>query len=282
MPRFPATSPTSNFLASFCFAVVSTCALGQTNLDLHEFNSAYLQYTDTKDSEPAVAREAARRAYDLGREYFGVESERTAMLAINYALLLEDAAESQAHLDDAIEIYQAVFGFATEAMIEPLMLLGRTLNQENNHPLAIQYYSRALQLAESHLGEDASKVGAIELELAAINLQMNDLEQSGNRLRRAREILSNYSDAGAQSGLTRIDLLSGEHLVLSGEYEAAIAPLLASLEKFRRFPNAAVTMRNRVALIRAYSNLDDQAAVSEQCLAISNERRLSEEACRDQ
>ena len=46
---------------------------GQSTLELDEFNAAYLQYGETKDTQPDIAREAARRAYELGRELFGVD-----------------------------------------------------------------------------------------------------------------------------------------------------------------------------------------------------------------
>lgn len=254
----------------------------QTSLDMDEFNSAYLQYTDTKDSEPTVAREAARRAYDLGRQLFGLNSERSAMLAINYATLIGDEAASQALLDEAVEIYQSVFGFGSEAMIGPLERLGATLYAQGRSAVAIQYYSRALQLAQTHLGESSTKVGSIELELAAILLRSGELDQSWERLTRAKAILSNHSDAGSQSGLTRIDLLTGEHLLAQGQYAAAIEPLLTSLDKFKRYPNANVTQRNRIALIRAYQNLSDQNSIVEHCRALSADHRQNEAACNAQ
>ncbi|MDD9889722.1 MAG: hypothetical protein OXU30_05195 [Gammaproteobacteria bacterium] len=256
--------------------LISLNVKAQTTLELDEFNAAYLQYGETKDSQPAVAREAARRAYELGKELFGASSERSAMLAINYATLIEDEAESQIYLDEAIEIYQTVFGFGSTAMIDPLMRLGRTLNDQNRESLASQYYGRALQLAQSNLGEESSKAGSIELELAAINLHEGDLDQSWGRLNRAKSILGNYSDAGSLSGLVRINLLTGEYFLARQQYLEAVGPLLASLENFTRFPSANVTIRNRIALINVYENLGDQASATEHCLAIGATRRLSE------
>ena len=98
----------------------ASLSFGQSTLELDEFNTAYLQYGETKDTQPDIAREAARRAYELGRELFGVESERSAILAINYATLIEDETQSQEYLDEAVEVYQRVFGFGSEAIIDPL------------------------------------------------------------------------------------------------------------------------------------------------------------------
>jgi len=263
-------------LACSLLLLVSLNSQAQSTLELDEFNAAYLQYGETKDSQPAVAREAARRAYELGRELFGENSERSAMLAINYATLIEGESESQFYLDEAVETYQTVFGFGSAAMIDPLIRLGRTLNDQDRESLASQYYGRALQLAQSNLGEESSKAGSIELELAAISLHEGELDQAWNRLNRAKSILENYSDAGSQSGLLRISLLTGEYYLARQQYSEAIEPLLESLKSFTQFPSANVTIRNRIALIEVYENLGDQAAATEHCVAIGATRRLSE------
>ncbi len=274
-PRIP-NSKTVFSVATTLLTLFASLSHSQSTLELDDFNAAYLQYGETKDSEPVIAREAARRAYELGRELFGVNSERSAMLAINYATLLENEAESQRFLDEAVEIYQSVFGFGSEAMIDPLMRLGRTLNDQARQALAIQYYSRALQLAQSHHGENSSKAGSVELELASINLRVGDLDQARDRLSRARSILSNYSDAGSRSGLIRTDLLTGEYYIAREQYQEAIEPLLAALASFDRYPSAAITVRNRISLIRAYENLGEQDQATVHCLAIGATRRLGE------
>lgn len=253
------------------------CLQAQTTLELDEFNTAYLRYGESKDSEPAVAREAARRAFELGKELFGESSERTAMLAINYATLIDDETTSQTYLDEAIETYQLVFGFGSIAMIDPLMRLGRSLSDQGREHLATQYYHRALRLAKIHLGEESSKVGSIHLELAAIDLREGALERGWEILSKAKSILVNHHDAGSQSGLVRIDLLTGEYLIAKGQHSEAIVPLLASLEKFNRYPSSNVTIRNRIALIKAYESLGDQQSATEHCLAIGITRRLTEE-----
>ena len=81
---------------------------------------------------------------------FGESNERTAMLAINYALLIEDETQAQLFLDEAVTIYQSLFGFGSEAMIEPLMRLGRSLSDGQQLRSAAEYYERALQLAITH------------------------------------------------------------------------------------------------------------------------------------
>ena len=261
-------------LIYFTFAI--SYSFGQSTLEIDDFNAAYLQYGETKDSEPEIAREAARRAYELGKELFGASSERSAMLAINYATLIADESASQSFLDEAVEIYQAVFGFGSETMIDPLMRLGRTLNDQDKEVLASQYYRRALQLAETHLGPDSSKAGSIKIELGAISLRVGELTEAWERIQEAKIILSKYTDAGSQSGLTRIELLAGEYFLARNEYQNAIEPLLNSLAKFERYPGTNVTVRNRIALINAYENLGQQDLATIQCLAIGETRRIGE------
>ena len=73
-------------------SLVSLPSFDQTTIEMNEFNAAYFQYGEMKDTDLGVAREAARRAYELGKNLFGVASERSAMLAVNYATLLENVS----------------------------------------------------------------------------------------------------------------------------------------------------------------------------------------------
>ena len=100
------------------------------------------------------------------------------------------------------------------------------------------------------------------------------MTEAWERIQRAKTILSNYSDAGSQSGLTRIELLAGEYFLARNQYQNAIEPLLNALAKFERFPGSNVAVRNRIALIKAYENSNQQSLATIQCLAIGESRRL--------
>ena len=79
-PRRKILDLTLIFLLGF---LVSLPSFDQTTIEMDEFNAAYFQYGEMKDTDSAVAREAARRAYELGKNLFGAASERSAMLAVN-------------------------------------------------------------------------------------------------------------------------------------------------------------------------------------------------------
>ena len=246
----------------------------QTTAELQDFNAAYLQYGNTLESNPALAREAARRALTLGRELFGADNERTAMLAINYGNLLPDQAQTQIYLDEAVTIYQTIFGFGSERMIDPLMRLGRTLSDTDRYRLAMVYYDRALQLAISNLGEQSSKAGAIHLELGSIAATVQDLPVSFMHLQRAQEILPEFSDPGSVTNLARSNLLLGDYYLRSEQFASSLIPLLTALQTFSAYPNADVTLRNRIALIEAYEKLGRREEATVHCLAIGVNRRI--------
>ena len=246
--------------------------LAQSTADLQDFNSAYLEYGNTRNSNPDLAREAARRAYNIGRRIFGEANERTAMLAINYAILLTDETESQSVLDEAVTIYQEIFGFGNEAMIDPLSNLGQMLADFDRIHLASQYYVRSLELARTHFGEDSSKVGAIYLELGAVALRAEQFDTAHSRITDAREILYSSTDPAARSNLVRADLLLGDYFLKTRQYEQAIEPLLLSLESLSRYPNADITLQNRIALIEAYENLGRSEESTVHCLFIGASR----------
>ncbi|MDP6416580.1 MAG: hypothetical protein QGG54_16350, partial [Gammaproteobacteria bacterium] len=241
--------------------------LAQTTADVQDFNAAYIEYANTRESNPELAREAARRAYDIGQRVFGESNERTAMLAINYALLIEDEAQAHTFLDEAVSIYQSLFGFGSEAMIEPLMRLGRSLSDSQQLRSAAEYYERALRLAHTHAQESAGRIGAIELELGAIALRSDQLEVAYSRLGNAVERLQSLSDAASQSNHARANLLLGDYFLKTEQYRQAVQPLLVALESLAKYPNADVTLRNRIALIVAYENLGMREAATVHCLA---------------
>lgn len=261
-------------LSLFLLLVFSVHVRGQTTTELEEFNTAYLQYGTNLEANPDIAREAARRAYVLGRDLFGQNNERTAMLAINYANLLPDSAQIQVHLDEAVTIYQVVFGFGSEQMIDPLMRLARSLSDTGKYQLASVYYQRALQLAVSHLGEQSSKVGAIQLELGSVALSDGNIQDSLQPLSSAQQILRQFSDPGSVSNLARANLLLGDYYLQTQQFETALQPLLAAFETLSIYPNADVTSRNRISLIQAYENLGLQDEATVHCLAIGANRRL--------
>ena len=273
-PRRKILDLTLIFLLGF---LVSLPSFDQTTIEMDEFNAAYFQYGEMKDTDLDAAREAARRAYELGKNLFGAASERSAMLAVNYATLLENESDARIYLDEAVEIYQLVFGFESQGMINPLIGLGLRLSERAQSNLSEEYYSRALRLSERHLGPDASESGYIELELGALQLKAGRLESSWDHLQNARRILSNYSDSGSKSGLTRAYLLTGEYYLALNDYRAAIEPLLLSLKDFNSYPSANITVRNHVDLIKAYENLNESENATFHCLAIGATRRLAED-----
>ena len=52
-------------------SLVSLPSFDQTTIEMNEFNAAYFQYGEMKDTDLGIAREAARRAYELGKNLFG-------------------------------------------------------------------------------------------------------------------------------------------------------------------------------------------------------------------
>ena len=265
------------FLNLILGLLVSGFSLAQSTIEMDEFNAAYFQYGEAKDTKPDVAREAARRAYEMGKALFGAESERSAMLAVNYATLLENETDARYYLDEAVETYQSVFGFDSERMIDPLISLGSRLSDREKFDLSEEYYLRALQLTERHFGLDSSKAGYIELEIGALQLRIGRLDASWEHLQKARQTLARYSDVGSGSGLTRAYLLIGEYHLARQNYRGAIDPLLLSLRDFNTYPSADITVRNHVDLIKAYENLNESDSATGHCLAIGATRRLSQD-----
>jgi len=279
----------STVRASTIFSYLATCLLltlllqvfqtqvhAQTNEQLEDFNAAYLQYGNTLESNPEVATQAARRAYDLGREIFGSENERTAMLAVNYALLLE-TEQTQLLIDEAVTIYQASFGFGSAQMIRPLTNLGQSLASSKKWTLAEIYFQRAMTLAQRHLGEDSPKVGILLLEIGAIDFIRGRTSDLMEKFSLAQSILQKYDDIASRDNLARSHMLMGRLQLQQDQTETALENLLASMRILSAYPNSSFALSNRVLLIEAYEKLGLRDQATEHCLAIGALTRLRPE-----
>ena len=246
----------------------------QTTGELEEFNAAYLQYGNTVDSNPVVARDAARRALDFGRSLFGEDNERTAMLAINYSNLLE-GEQAQAYLDEAVAIYEKKFGTETEEMILPYMRLGRMLTNSGKYELASNYYQLALVLAENHLSIDSIAAGNIQLELGSIEFTRGQDEAALSYLRAAQQALQGESEIAALNNFARVNLLFGRIYLHQERYQMALDNLLVSLDALSAYPNSDIRLSNRLYLIEAYEKLGRSVKATEHLLAIGAVNRLA-------
>ena len=255
------------FILATLSSLLPALTYAQTTGELEEFNAAYLQYGNAVDSNPVVARDAAKRALDFGRSLFGEENERTAMLAINYANLLE-GEQAQAYLDEAVTIYQTKFGVATEEMILPYMRLGRMLTNNSKYELALDYYQKARVLAENHLGIDSIVAGNIQLELGSIEFSREQDEAALSYLAAAQQALQGESEIAALNNFARVNLLFGRIYLHQERYQMALDNLLVSLDALSAYPNSDIRLSNRLYLIEAYEKLGRSAQATEHLLAI--------------
>jgi tetratricopeptide (TPR) repeat protein len=254
--------------------LLPTLVYAQTTAELEDFNAAYLQYGNTVDTNPVVAREAAKRALDSGRSLFGEDNERTAMLAINYANLLE-GEPAQLYLNEAVAIYQSKFGEGAQEMIRPYMRLGRMLTRNSKWELARDYYLKARSLAESHIGADSIAVGNIQLELGSIEFSRGEDEAALVFLAAAQNALQGESEIAALNNFARVNLLFGRIYLYQERYQMALDSLLVSLDALSAYPNSNISLSNRLYLIEAYEKLGRSEDATEHLLAIGEANRLA-------
>jgi len=254
--------------------LLPTLVYAQTTAELEDFNAAYLQYGNTVDSNPVVARDAARRALDFGRSLFGEDNERTAMLAINYANFLENEP-AQLYLDEAVAIYQSKFGKGTQEMIRPYMRLGRILASNSKWELARDYYLKARSLAESYIGAASITAGNIQLELGSIEFSLGEDEAALVFLAAAQIALQGESEIAALNNFARINLLFGRIYLYQERYQMALNSLLVSFDALSAYPNSNINLSNRLYLIEAYERLGRSEDATEHLLAIGAANRLA-------
>ena len=162
-------------LRSTGFALLVLCCIAPTaSADKREdFQSAYKAYQQhMQANDITLATDAAEQAYRLGSKVYGRNSVNTARLAINYAILLNDARESkraQKVLKGKLRVLEKEFGKTTTELVPVLMELGRA-NFELERPRnGLMYFDRVTAVVEDN--DDALYRGEKNFDIVSFMLK---------------------------------------------------------------------------------------------------------------
>lgn len=131
--------------------IITGTAFADKKEDFQEAYQAYQRYMIAGDG--TNAREMAAESYRLGAKVFGKKDPNTAKLAINYAVLLNDAGsykKARKVLKGKLKIMEDQYG-ANATELSPILIeLGRATFNPAKPSRALNHFSRASSILENH------------------------------------------------------------------------------------------------------------------------------------
>ncbi len=238
-----------------------------------EFNQAYKSYQSL--SQAGKWHESlphAKKAYDLGHELYADKSETQAALADNYGLNLmelhqfEDATPV---LQEAVNLYEKIYGLDSVELILPLMDISRSLAKINSSRAFNKNLERAIKISETHHGVDSAEHGQMLLESAPIFAKAGQANKVRKSLEKGHSnLLTALGENHPRTGVAAYSLgslaYSKNRLNKSVDYfEAA----LKSFE-FPDQPSNQYELKTHSVLVSAYEQLNQREKATRHCLAI--------------
>ena len=264
---YPIKSFTTIALASFLLAHAST---GNAD-DKAEFQHVYQQYKQHMEAkETSKAQDAAEQAYTLGSKLFGKRNVNTANLAVNYAVLLNDAGDyrqSRRVLRGKLAVLEDHYGTDAIELVPALVQLGRMKFDPQRPREALEHFSRASWLAGNH----ESKLYRAEqcFDIARDLLQRGGIRFAEQYIQSAHAI---YAEELQENDLRRG--LSSFHMAMWAagrqQFEKAAEHFNGSLVAFQTDDDPMRQMEStiRQRLVETYENMEQPELATEHCLAL--------------
>jgi TonB family protein len=263
----PLKTITAGALALFALS----CASAASADDKAAFQSAYQQYKQHLEAnETSKALDAASQAYTLGSKLFGKRSVNTANLAVNYAVLLndtEDYRQSGRVLRGKLPILEDHYGSDAIELVPALVQLGRAKFDPRRPREALEHFSRASWLSDSHENKlyRAQQCFDISREL----LQRGGIQFAEQFIQNAHSIYVEELEANdVRLGLTSFHMAmwaTGRQ-----QFEKAAEYFNGSLTAFKTDDGPMREMEKTVRqrLVGLYENMEQPERATEHCLAL--------------
>ena len=270
----PLKTLTTGALALF---VLSYASAGSAD-DKAEFQRAYQQYKQHMEAkETSEALDAASQAYTLGSKLFGKKSVNTANLAVNYAVLLNnsgDYKQSGKVLRGTLAILEDEYGNDALELVPVLVELGRVKFDPRRPREALEYFSRASWLADSHENKlyRAEQCFAIARELLGRRgVQFAEQYLQSAHTIYAKELQENDLRLGLSSFHMAMWALGRRQLDKAAEY------FNGSLTAFRTDDDPMRDMESTIRrrLVGLYENMEQPDRATEHCHALGARQQWS-------
>lgn len=292
----------SNPLKTITTGALALCVLSYASAgsadDKAAFQNAYEQYKQHMEAkETSKALDAASQAYTLGSKLFGKKNVNTANLAVNYAVLLNDAEDyrqSGRVLRGKLPMLEDHYGSDAIELVPVLIQLGRAKFDPRRPREALEFFSRASWLADNHENKlyRAQQCFDISREL----LERGGIQFAEQFIQSAHSIYAEELQANdLRLGLTSFHM--GMWATGRQQFEKAAEYFNGSLTAFRTDEGPMRDMEQTVRrrLVELYENMEQPDRATEHCVALGARQswstpptpihkarpRFSEEAIKD-
>jgi len=218
-----------------------------------------------------LSLEHARSSYEIGKVLFKPEDKNNAALAFNYGhnlVELKQYKEANPVLNEALDLYEAVYGEEAKELIPVLTDLG-LVNGADHIDGNLKYQKQVLEISEKTHGKDSLEHGQLLIEAGAENLNIGQSEQARKNIYNGYEILARQLDPSSDQ-LAYASFIVGKYEISVAKYETAIEYLNKTLATFDEpdQPTNQLELLTHGFLVHAYESLEQRDRATQHCLAI--------------
>ena len=239
--------------------------------DRAAFQGAYQQYKQHMEAnETSQALDAASQAYTLGAKLFGKNSVNTANLAVNYAVLLNDAEDyrqSARVLRGKLPILEDHYGSDAIELVPALVQLGRAKFDPRRPRQALEHFSRASWLADNH--ENRLYRGQQCFDISRELLQRGGIQFAEQFIQSAHSIFAEeLQENDVRLGLTSFHM--GMWATGRQQFDKAAEYFHGSLTAFQTDDGPMLEMEKTVRqrLVALYESMEQPERATEHCVAL--------------
>lgn len=150
-------------------SVAQTAPVAGQQAGDQSFSEVYQEYTQLfQEGNFPEALVYAEKAYTLGREQFGPESETAGTLALNLGVVysnLRKSKEARTFLREALEILKNIYGKDNVKLLDVYMELAVNYSHEGKFGIAETFFKNTLRVAQLEYGEKSLLLLSLRLEM---------------------------------------------------------------------------------------------------------------------
>lgn len=252
---------------------IGSLVAAQAEPTIADFKREYASYKKLSDSKQwAASLEHAKNSYDLGKILFGQSSKNTSALAYNYGLNLmavQKDSEAEKILEEALEIYEGVYGEHSVDLIPVLMDLGHSMAQPYQMERQLVHYRRALKIAKNHYGDESieyaqrSVEAGISMLLRAQSLRAKKYLYAGHKILEKRLGQNDFRAGYAAFNIGKYELSTSNYDQAAHYFNKALVSFSVADQPSNKFE-----LTTHGFLVETYENLGQRDMATKHCLAI--------------
>ncbi len=237
-----------------------------------QFKNAYYAYQDAVKTNNSDAQFSyAKKAYQLGKKFYGSSNINTANLALILAqqhINKRESKEANSLLLKTLNTFKSEYGDSAAELAEVYILLGQSLPHKKRKK-SINYYLKALNIAEEYEEEQPYFNAQIQLE-AGIALLNQGSAKSRIILTAQTFFIEHLSPNDKR--VVNANFYAGKYYLARNKYNKAIQNWQTNLTVFDSLEGAThpLELSTHAFLINALEKIGKSEEATKHCIAIGS------------